>query len=163
MDVNWSELAGVIGVTLVISRGSIFDDLRHWMTGFSHPMNVLRWVGNLISCPQCTGFWVGCVWGWVSLRDLWLAVLMGGVTSVCSTVADLVLQLVSSWVDAREEGRMDVMKQLLEMREARRREREEREARESYEARVREVRGKVEHGEPLTEDEADMLATHDQE
>jgi hypothetical protein len=146
---GWTELAGLVGITMVITRGSIFDWLREWLLSFSNPKNVLRWVGMLMSCPQCAGVWVGMVWG-ISVRLPWPDVAVAaGVISLASYLASQAFNLLVTAQD-RFDGseRMDVIQQLLEARNRR---------------KVTEAQSKLAQGLPLTEDEANVLADeHDE-
>ena len=111
------EIVGLVGVTLVVSHGSIFDGLRAWLLGFEHPANFLRWVGILVSCPQCSGFWVGAIWA-LALQKPWVVVFVSaGLISVATIAADFVFRLTSAFVD-RVSGneRQEVIQQLLELR-----------------------------------------------
>ena len=46
-----------IGSTLIVTHGSIFASFRAWL-----PEGNLR---TLVSCPMCTGFWMGAFWSFV--------------------------------------------------------------------------------------------------
>jgi hypothetical protein len=41
------------GMTQILVYGSIFEDARDWIVEKSD------WLGTLINCPMCTGFWAG--------------------------------------------------------------------------------------------------------
>ena len=52
MDLLYFILASW-GMTQIIVYGSIFESLREWIAERSF------WLGTLIHCPMCTGFWAG--------------------------------------------------------------------------------------------------------
>ena len=138
------EMMGLVGVTLVVSHGTIFDGLRAWLLRFEHPANFLRWVGLLMSCPQCSGFWVGAVWA-LALQKPWVTVFVAaGVVSVATIAADFVFRLTSAFVD-RVSGneRQEVIQQLLEIRARRQ--------------ALKEAKTKQATGEGLSEDEAHAI------
>lgn len=73
----------LIGVTLIVVRGTIFGWLQ-------------RWLPSLFRCPQCTGFWVGAVAGASQIASVGQgrildAMLVGAATSFLSLAADAVL------------------------------------------------------------------------
>ena len=41
------------GMTQILVYGTIFENQRDWI------MEKSDWLGTLIHCPMCTGFWVG--------------------------------------------------------------------------------------------------------
>jgi len=41
------------GMTQILVYGTIFENQRDWV------MQKSDWLGTLIHCPMCTGFWVG--------------------------------------------------------------------------------------------------------
>jgi len=88
MAVTWLEALGLIGVTLVIARGKVFDGLRAWLKGFVHPANPFRLLGQLMSCAMCSGFWVGLLWGALKGWGVEWCITFGGFVSVTSFVAD---------------------------------------------------------------------------
>ena len=74
----------LIGVTLIIVRGTIFRGLQEGR------------LSALFGCSQCTGFWVGVAAGATQLASLshspWVdAILIGATTSFLSMAADAVL------------------------------------------------------------------------
>lgn len=89
-------LAGLVGMTLVISVGSIFDPLREWLKGFQVRANPLRILGDLMTCSMCSGWWVGFVWGIYCHEPIFEAVITGGLVSVVSFMADEVFALLSA-------------------------------------------------------------------
>ena len=52
MDLIYFILASW-GMTQILVYGSIFQNQREWI------MKKSDWLGELIHCPMCTGFWVG--------------------------------------------------------------------------------------------------------
>jgi hypothetical protein len=111
MQVTWLEALGLIGVTLVVSRGKVFDGLRRWLKGFVNPFNPFRLLGELMSCAMCSGFWVGLFWGLLRGWDIWPCVTFGGFVSVTSFVADSVtglLELACNKAEQEEPLRMTI-------------------------------------------------------
>ena len=94
MDLTWLEIMGLVGVTLVISTGKVFNRLREYLKDFEHPLNPLQWAGDIISCSMCSGFWVGTVWGLLRADPFLAALMLGGFISVASFAADVLLGLV---------------------------------------------------------------------
>ena len=52
MDLLYFILASW-GMTQILVYGTIFENQRDWI------MEKSNWLGALIHCPMCTGFWVG--------------------------------------------------------------------------------------------------------
>ena len=52
MDLLYFILASW-GMTQILVYGTIFENQRDWI------MEKSDWLGTLIHCPMCTGFWVG--------------------------------------------------------------------------------------------------------
>ncbi len=48
-------LFSMVGVTIIMSSGQIFEKTRGWISSKS------KFIGELISCPMCLGFWVGLI------------------------------------------------------------------------------------------------------
>lgn len=96
IDLNAITVIGLVGVTLVIAVGRIFEGTREWLKGFAHPWNPLRWVGEGMSCTMCSGWWVGFWWGLYTGSDLPAAVVVGGVVSIAAYVADELLAIVAA-------------------------------------------------------------------
>jgi len=77
------ELIGLVGITLIIVRGTIFGPVR-------------RLWPALLGCAQCTGTWIGAAAGGAGLLPLGHgavldAVFLSGATSVSSLAVDAVL------------------------------------------------------------------------
>lgn len=73
----------LVGVTLVIVRGTVFGPLRMFWPTF-------------LECSQCVGFWCGAIAGVNGIAVLGHgrlldAVLIGGATSFLSVLADAIL------------------------------------------------------------------------
>ena len=94
MSMTWIEIAGLIGVVLVVSTGKIFNPLRDFLQSFEHPFNPSRWVADLISCSMCSGVWVGAVWGLTHSWSWSEIVLFSGLLSVLSFMANDLLGLI---------------------------------------------------------------------
>jgi len=86
---------GCAGATLVITTGKIFSSPRDYLRGFNHVYNPLRWLGELLSCSMCSGFWVGFLWKlFVDGQPVLESVLWGGYISLIALVADLVVSFL---------------------------------------------------------------------
>ncbi len=80
------------GITQIIVYGEIFDPLRQFLK------NKSEWFGKLVSCPMCTGFWVGVfLFGVNGLTELFKfeynyinALLLGGLSSGTSYILNMV-------------------------------------------------------------------------
>jgi hypothetical protein len=48
-------LFSMVGLTIIMSSGQIFEKTREWISGKS------KFIGELVSCPMCLGFWVGMI------------------------------------------------------------------------------------------------------
>jgi len=94
MDLTWLEVLGLIGVTLVLSTGKVFNGLREYLGDFEHPWNPLHLVGDIISCSMCSGVWVGFGWGLLTGETFWTSVIIGGFVSLASFATNEVLGLV---------------------------------------------------------------------
>lgn len=95
-EMNVMTVIGLIGVTLVIAVGKIFEPLRDWLKGFANRWNPLRWVGEGMSCTMCSGWWVGFWWGVYQAQPWGVCVVMGGVVSVLAYLADEILAIVAA-------------------------------------------------------------------
>lgn len=90
------EVIGLIGVVLVISMGKVFDPLRRFLRSFTHSLNPLPWVGELISCSMCTGVWVGAIWGIVHSWSWESIVIFSGFLSLLSFFVGGMFQFVEN-------------------------------------------------------------------
>lgn len=93
---NFVTILGLIGVTLVISVGKIFESTREWLKGFTHRLNPLRFVGEVMGCTMCAGWWVGFAWGLYAGQAAPAAVVSGGVVSLTAYVTDEGLAIVAA-------------------------------------------------------------------
>lgn len=58
----WPVLSATnAGLTVVITEGSIFEDLREWVPTWPEPVGT--YLGELIACPLCVSVWVGFLVG----------------------------------------------------------------------------------------------------
>lgn len=48
---------GLTGITIILTSGAILDGFRSWVAQRS------AFLGKLIDCPMCSGFWVGLLYG----------------------------------------------------------------------------------------------------
>lgn len=121
---------GYLGFSLAVATGTIFDRPRTWLKSFTHPYNPLRALGHLWSCPMCIGFWVGFVglWPLYSITEYgslywinedangWLLLAVhvssGGIVSLASYIADVVLRWVETVVAGKEQENEFFRKQL---------------------------------------------------
>lgn len=82
----WWHFVGLVGVTLIVSKGRIFDGVRSYLVGFVRWYNPLRWVGSAMHCPMCSGFWVGAVFAVLFGYGVVAVPLLGGCVSLASWV-----------------------------------------------------------------------------
>ena len=85
------QLLGLVGLTLIVTRGSIFSAVR-------------RLAPHFLSCPQCVGwhvgFWITYVQAvtshppelWFFLGALFHAVLLGGAVSLLSSLSEAAIE-----------------------------------------------------------------------
>lgn len=88
MPISWFDFLGMVGITIVIVAGTIFDPLRDFLESFTHKYNPLPWVGKLISCSMCSGVWVGFIGGVILGKSLWESAMIAGVVSVAAVVIE---------------------------------------------------------------------------
>ncbi len=69
-------ILGLVGITIIITTGAIFEELREKISDLSQVL------GKLINCPMCTGFWVGFFFGFLS--EIAPPIIVGGLVSVLS-------------------------------------------------------------------------------
>lgn len=157
MDIQWWEVVGLIGVTLVLSAGRILEPLREWLLAFEKPYNPFRLVGELLRCSMCCGAWVGILWGILVKQWPWhVALIFGGCISIASLVVDELVGILSLYRmmrKKREKGAL-TMDELLAARQRSRVMQKERQSDKMAQARARR------RGTPkdLTEEEADAYA-----
>ncbi len=92
-----TTLLGLVGVTIVLSSGKIFDGLRSWLVGFKVRWNPLRFLGEVMSCTMCMGWWIGFLWGTAAAQGLGSSVVFGGLVSVASFAADEALTILAAY------------------------------------------------------------------
>jgi len=69
-------ILGLTGITIIITSGAILDHFRAWVASRS------AFLGKLIDCPMCSGFWVGLIYGLCTAP--YSAILFGGLISLSS-------------------------------------------------------------------------------
>lgn len=95
MDIQWWEVVGLVGVTLVLSAGRIFESLREWLLGFHNAWSPFRVVGELLRCSMCCGMWVGWFWGFFVMGLSWYgSLILGGLISLTSLATDEVMGII---------------------------------------------------------------------
>ncbi len=95
-EASWVVWVGSVGATLVVSTGRIFRPLREALA--RRPST--RWLGALLACSLCLGFWVGVASGWfVGVRSPVELVWCGGTVAVLSYAADLALRRLGAGYD----------------------------------------------------------------
>jgi len=156
MSIQWWEVIGLIGVTLVISAGRIFEPLREWFLGFQKEYSPFRIVGNLLSCSMCCGVWVGFLWGFLVEQWAWpMALVFGGLISITSLVADELIGIISLYrlLRAKKNSGAMTMDEMMVAREKMAQVKQQRQAQQLAYARARR------RGTPkdLSEEEADNL------
>lgn len=95
---SWDQYVGLVGVTVVLTAGKVFEPVREWLLGFRVRSNPLRIVGELLACSMCCGWWVGFLWGY-GLRGMAVAdaVIAGGLVGLASYATDTALGFVSAY------------------------------------------------------------------
>jgi hypothetical protein len=91
-------LAGLVGVTLVISVGKWLDEFREWLRGFTFWANPLRMLGNVLTCTISMGFVVGALWALAHATPWPVVVIMGGYVSLVAYATDEGLALMDAGV-----------------------------------------------------------------
>lgn len=71
-------IVGLIGITIIITSGAIFDSLRKVISEKSESS------GRLINCPMCTGFWIGLIVGFVGMPIDISPIILAGIVAVLS-------------------------------------------------------------------------------
>jgi hypothetical protein len=69
-------IIGLSGLTIIMSAGSIFDSTREFVSSKN------KFLGELVSCPMCLGFWVGLFFGFLLMNHP--PVIVAGMVSVIS-------------------------------------------------------------------------------
>jgi len=114
MQITWFLVVGLVGVTLVVSKGKVFDGLRYWLMRFEHESNPFRIAGEVMSCSMCCGVWIGAL-GALAFNGSWAeAILVGGVVSIVAWPLGEALQVFEGALERRRgapEGRMMAMLQ----------------------------------------------------
>ena len=156
MGVQWWEVIGLVGVTLVISAGRIFEPLRDWLMGFEKEYNPLRILGMLLGCSMCCGVWVGFLWGVLGERLPWSsALILGGLISITALVADELIGIVSLYrvLGAKKSQGAMTMDEMVAAKQKMVQIKQQRQAEQMSQARARR------RGTPrdITENEADTL------
>lgn len=81
-------ILGLVGITIIITLGSIFEEVRN---NISEKSVVL---GKLINCPMCTGFWVGFFFGFID--GMAPPMITGGLVSLISWVTYSVVDYLNT-------------------------------------------------------------------
>lgn len=116
MQITWFIVVGLVGVTLVVSKGKVFEGLRDWLLAFEVRANPLRLAGDAMSCSMCSGVWVGVI-GALLLGASWPeAIIVGGLVSVISWPTGEVLHAVEAGLNRRQEAPESRMMAMLEAR-----------------------------------------------
>ena len=68
----------VVGITDIITSGRIFESFREWVKRKNY------WLGYLVGCPMCLGFWCGVFFGIVGNPTGLSLLSAGAVGSLCS-------------------------------------------------------------------------------
>jgi len=94
MQLTVIDVAGLIGVVLVVSTGKVFDPIRDFLRSFTHRYNPSRWVADLISCSMCSGVWIGVIWGLAHSWSWGSIVVFAGLLSLLSFAANELLGFI---------------------------------------------------------------------
>jgi hypothetical protein len=76
MMTNYTLLA-LMGITIIISSSEIFSGIREKVSEYS------EFLGKLISCTMCTGFWVGFFFSLLGISDI-SPLFLGALISISS-------------------------------------------------------------------------------
>jgi hypothetical protein len=87
MSIDTNLILGLVGLTIIISSGSIFDKPRGIIANRS------KFLGELISCPMCLGFWVGLICAVLFGTN---PIIVAGVVSLFSWCTYNVIDLIST-------------------------------------------------------------------
>jgi len=124
MQNSWFVIVGLVGITLMISKGKVFNGLRTWLKSFDHPLNPSRHLGNLLSCSMCSGAWVGFSAA-LAIGSGWVdAVILGGLVSLTSWPTGEVFSAIERFLGPKEQPES----RMMELLEARAQERQRRRA-----------------------------------
>lgn len=109
-DIQWWEVVGLIGVTLVLSSGRIFESLREWLGGFQNAWSPLRITGDLLRCSMCCGVWIGSLWAFFIEGWSWYtALVFGGCISIASLVTDELVGIIALYRILRKKKNQGAM------------------------------------------------------
>jgi Na+/proline symporter len=79
---------GLVGITIIITAGSIFEELRNKVNEKSSVL------GKLINCPMCTGFWVGFFFGFID--GMAPPMITGGLVSLLSWITYSIVDYINT-------------------------------------------------------------------
>jgi hypothetical protein len=97
----WLPWLGSVGVTLIIATGKVFAPLRERLLRTAG----LGWLGKLLSCALCTGFWVGLATGLaLGYRAPAEVLWSGGAVALLSLVADVLIERLEGGDDEDRGG-----------------------------------------------------------
>jgi hypothetical protein len=92
----WLAWTGSVGITLIVATGKVLRPLREALVRRA----ATRWLGTLLSCCMCVGFWVGLATGWrLGHRTVAEILWCGGAVSLMSYTADLILRRLGAGHD----------------------------------------------------------------
>jgi len=101
---DWLVWFGSVGLCLIVSTGRIFRPLRAALKRRAPT----RWLGELLSCCMCFGFWLGLGTGWwLGYRRPVDVLLSGGAVSLLSYTADLLLLRLGHGVEGDGDPDLD--------------------------------------------------------
>lgn len=100
---------GYVGFSIAVATGSVLDGTREWLKSFKFRFNPLRFLGHLLGCSMCVGFWVGLAgdplhglyegswWIEISLR-----LASGGLVALSAYVINLALKGAEAAIAEKE-------------------------------------------------------------
>ena len=98
---NFLILLGSVGITIILTRSSLFEKPRDFIEGKSSLM------GELVSCPMCLGMWVGFITSlFVVNNTIIFSIYYGGVTSLVSYFFESIISMfntISYYIDLKYE------------------------------------------------------------
>ncbi len=98
---NFLILLGSVGITIILTRSSLFERPREFVDSKSSLL------GELVSCPMCLGMWIGFLTSlFVINNTIIFSIYYGGVTSLLGYFFESIISMfnsVSYYVDLKYE------------------------------------------------------------
>jgi len=82
---------GCVGITIILTRSSLFESPRHYLSVKS------EFIGDLVSCPMCFGMWVGFLSSLFLLNNsLLYAIYYGGAVSLAGYFSETLIGMLNN-------------------------------------------------------------------